>query len=220
MHRKPNMGPEEFSIWFWSVVDRSGGETACWPWTRSCIKRGYGQVSMEKAMWLTHRLAWTLTNGAIPDGLLVLHDCDNPPCCNPKHHFLGTYQDNSDDMVSKDRQAQGDQHGSRLHPESRPRGDNHPSRVYPWLRPRGDENPSRKRPERLARGLRNGAYTQPESVRKGMKNGRAKLTDEDIRAIRDASRSGVERKALAQNYGVGTSTISRIVNRTGWKSVS
>lgn len=53
---------------------------------------------------LTHRVAWESANGPIPGGLRVLHRCDNPPCCNPAHLFLGTAAENADDMVQKGRQ--------------------------------------------------------------------------------------------------------------------
>ena len=48
-------------------------------------------------------MAWMLVNGPIPDGLLILHHCDNPPCCNPIHLFLGTQSDNMRDAASKGR---------------------------------------------------------------------------------------------------------------------
>jgi hypothetical protein len=63
--------------------------------------------------------------GCIPDGMLVLHKCDNPRCCNPEHLFLGTSQDNQDDKVSKGRQARGDGHYSRTTPEKLCRGVRH-----------------------------------------------------------------------------------------------
>jgi len=72
-----------------------------------------------------HRVSWLIHHGPIPDGFCVLHDCDNPPCCNPHHLFLGTLQDNSDDMVSKGRQACGVKNGKHTHPERTPRGEQH-----------------------------------------------------------------------------------------------
>lgn len=50
---------------------------------------------------MTHRVAWEVTNGPIPKGISVCHRCDNPPCCNPQHLFLGTQSDNNLDMVEK-----------------------------------------------------------------------------------------------------------------------
>ena len=67
--------------------------------------RGYGTIAADSTGRLisTHRAAGILTYGPIPDGLHVLHTCDNPPCCNPAHLFLGTPQMNTDDMISKGR---------------------------------------------------------------------------------------------------------------------
>lgn len=56
-------------------------------------------------MWRANRAAWVLVNGPIPDGMLVCHHCDNPPCCNPAHLFLGTNSDNIADRDAKGRQA-------------------------------------------------------------------------------------------------------------------
>lgn len=87
---------------FWSKVDKSG---ECWLWKSSRGPKGYGQFTVKRGSnpVLTHRLAWELTSGPIEGGLFVLHRCDNPPCCNPEHLFLGTNADNVRDMMSKGR---------------------------------------------------------------------------------------------------------------------
>jgi len=65
-----------------------------------------------------HRVTWEIVNGPIPDGLLVLHHCDNPPCTNPIHLFLGTIKDNSHDAMHKGRLPHGERvSGSKLTPE-------------------------------------------------------------------------------------------------------
>lgn len=86
---------------FWSHVDRS--DDGCWEW-RASKRNGYGIFGVNKKTIIASRFAWRLTHGDIPDGLFVLHACDNPSCVNPGHLFLGTHQDNMDDMIAKGRQ--------------------------------------------------------------------------------------------------------------------
>lgn len=87
---------------FWAHVIVSDADV-CWPWTRSRLPKGYGRIYVAGKFLLAHRVAYELRRGPIPSGLLVLHRCDNPPCCNPKHLFLGTHQDNVRDMTTKGR---------------------------------------------------------------------------------------------------------------------
>lgn len=88
---------------FWEKVDR-GSPDGCWLW-RGSLSNGYGQIHVpgKRAMVRTHRVSWELHHGAIPRGLWVLHRCDNPPCVNPGHLFLGTRTDNIVDMAKKSR---------------------------------------------------------------------------------------------------------------------
>lgn len=88
---------------FWPKVDKRGGDDACWPWLGGRFESGYGQFSQRPRNLRAHRVAYELTHGQIPDNLMVLHECDNPPCCNPKHLFLGTNDDNMADRQRKGR---------------------------------------------------------------------------------------------------------------------
>ena len=92
---------------FWSYVDRSGGEDACWPWKLSGV-RGYGifwfEIDGQLKSRLAHKISHFLTTGRwVPSDQDVMHSCDNRPCCNPRHLSEGTRQENVDDMIRKGR---------------------------------------------------------------------------------------------------------------------
>lgn len=99
---------EPLEVRFWKRVATAGPDE-CWEWTGSRHKRGgYGQVTATingvRRPWKAHRIAWELANTAeVPEGLEVCHTCDNPPCCNPTHLFVGSHADNMADMKSKGR---------------------------------------------------------------------------------------------------------------------
>jgi len=79
--------------------------SGCWLWLGARQPFGYGvlNISRRGRVETAHRLAWGLFRGTIPDAMHVLHRCDNPPCCNPAHLFLGGPRDNRADMVAKGR---------------------------------------------------------------------------------------------------------------------
>lgn len=103
---------------FWSKVEKQPGD-GCWLWTGARMSRNrYGHISVggrAGGMVGAHRVSWELHFGPIPDGLEVLHSCDNPPCVRPAHLFLGTQATNIVDMDTKGRghrvRLVGEQHG-------------------------------------------------------------------------------------------------------------
>lgn len=89
---------------FWQHADKPA--EGCWPWKRNRYQDGYGQFSAiskdkKKRTWRAHRVAYALFNGEIPDGLCVLHSCDNPLCIRPDHLHLGTVKQNCKEAIDR-----------------------------------------------------------------------------------------------------------------------
>ena len=105
------MFDQKFIDRFEEKIAKSDG---CWEWAASLAGKGYGQMKLPKQrkQEYSHRLAYMIYKGPIPDGIYVCHKCDNPKCCNPDHLFLGSSQDNHDDMANKDRSTHGERNPS------------------------------------------------------------------------------------------------------------
>lgn len=144
----------------WGKVQK-GQPDECWPWTGRRNAQGYGTTKVGNNFWLVTRLIWTWQHGEIPEGMCVLHRCDNPTCVNPAHLWLGTRTDNN-----RDRDRKGRYHGGR-----------------------------------------------------GERQWKAKLTETDVKAIRQAGANGIATGKLAAQFSVSTSTIRYVVQRTTWKHV-
>jgi hypothetical protein len=159
----------------WSKVQR-GAKGECWLWTGAKC-RGYGHIKVDGSSVPAHRVAFELTVGPIPCGLLACHTCDNRACCNPAHIFLGTDADNNWDKVRKNR-----------------------------------HNP--------ARGQRHGSRTRPERVARGEGVTIAKLTESDVRVIRQRFANGAAMAHLAREAGVTPRTVRLLVRRETWRHVA
>ena len=89
---------------FWNKVAIRGFDD-CWDWIAAKLPKpeNYGQVYFGGKTMRAHRVSWIINRGEIPKGMHVLHKCDNPPCVNPNHLWIGTHGENMKDMVIKDR---------------------------------------------------------------------------------------------------------------------
>lgn len=190
---------------FWLKINK-GPKDTCWESKFSKRCGGYGRFWAFGRDIPTHRVAWVLTNGEIGDELIVCHKCDNPPCCNPEHLFLGTHKDNAMDKSMKGRSPAGNNHYSRTNPERLARGDRNGMRTRPESVLRGDSHPFRIDPYRCARGENQGA---------------SKLTETQVIEILQFSNNNKRCfSLLGRKYGVTHKTIESIVKRKSWLHVS
>lgn len=88
----------------WSRVE-IGHPRECWPWTGATRRYGYGNLRMPDGNVSAHRVAYADFYGEVPEGRILLHTCDTPPCCNPFHLVPGTQRDNLHDMTVKGRRV-------------------------------------------------------------------------------------------------------------------
>lgn len=174
---------------FWILVDKSAGPDKCWHWTGYCGTNGYGQVKIRNRRTSPHRYAYELTFGPIPKGMVICHKCDNPPCCNPAHLFLGTYSDNTQDSIRKGRGYGGDRHWTKLHPERVIRGDKHLFHQHPELM-QGENS--------------NSAILTAKQV-------------QEIRHL--YATGNIKQRELAIQFGIDQTTVSSIVLHKLWKSI-
>lgn len=182
---------------FWAKVGPPEGERPicrgirlefqCRAWLACRLPFGYGRFLEGKHVRTAHGVAFRLTypnwQGPLnPGDLVYRHLCNHPWCCEPTHVQPGSRDDNSKDAVAEGRVASGDRTGARLYPERRARGERHGSRTHPERVARGDRHPN------------------------------TKLTDSDIRTIRERRASGERLLPIAKDFGIAFQTVSEIAH--------
>lgn len=193
----------EERIRFFAKVIQGSSEDDCWKWTACTNEFGYGLFNAQGRQQRAHRVSYKMHVGDIPDGLQICHHCDNPPCTNPKHLFLGTQADNMQDASRKGRSAFGDRNGARIHIERMPRGDTHYHALKPHLTIRGDAHYSKRAAP--------GKMCRPEVC----KINASQVTE--IRRICAAKE--MTQRAVAKMFGVTEGNVSMIISRKTWGHV-
>lgn len=213
---------------FYAKVSKTPTERGCLEWLGTCNPNGYGYFGRH---YYTHRVAWELANGPIPDGKSVLHHCDNRLCVNVDHLFLGTQADNMRDMDDKGRRSAP----PRLKGEQNPKARLTAEQV---LEIRSEKYAGWKQSDiarhfgitqvQAGRILNRESWAHLESEQdasresgpaKGERVGGSKLTEQDVIAIRSDLYSQWTLVAIAERFGISKGQVWRILRREAWTHV-
>ena len=156
-----------------------------------------------------HRYAWSLANGPIPDGMFVCHKCDNPPCCNPDHLFIGTHDDNMRDMAKKGRGRSGVIGATSFLTVDQVASIRADSRSLKEIA--ADYGIDFRKVSDIKAGLIK--RHMPGPIRRTAK---AKLNEGQVRAIRVDARPCT---VIGPEYGISAMQVRRIILRQKWASI-
>lgn len=241
MRRRVPIGnlTDEIIARFWAKVDKSGGPDECWPWTGARFIYGYGHFGLVgRKSARANRVAYAITTGTDPGDFCVCHRCDNPPCCNPSHLFLGTMKENMHDRDRKGRLrvATGELHGASKLTNAQVKQ----IRELAWA---GQSNFQIAQEfgvcEHTIIGIKTGrswrteGYVPPPRRKRvkrpkspripkirvrrfGALNPTAKLTIEQVENIRDLIRAHVSQRKIAKQFNISQSSVSVIASGKSW----
>lgn len=209
---------------FWSNVD-AGEKDECWPW-RPVASKGHlmhGQVTFNKKRYGAHRLSYMLHHGLgkIPDGMVVMHKCDYPPCCNPGHLEIGTQQDNIQDASKKRRLLFGKRHhrGSALLTPEEVQQIRDLRGVMTYHDIAGAYSISYWTVQAVMNGKRWSDYKDTGDNNQRLYHAeRGKLTPRVVREMREMAATGEHTwKALGERFRLDASTVRKVCVGKRWK---
>ena len=212
---------------FWTCVE-VGKKDECWNWKLSVNGKGYGLVRMAgcKTTQKSHRIAWVLTNGRIPGKEHVLHNCDNPRCCNPSHLRLGTNKDNANDRKIRGRQQRGENTARAALTVEKVRGIRRRYALDESLSMSDLAKEYKVCPATIHCVINyiSWPHIDPEGIdlvphRKtiGERTAKAKLVSRQVIGMRKEHMLGKSCGELANKYGLSRASVHKIVTGKSWK---
>lgn len=227
--------PEFIKEKFWRKVDKHGpivrdGLDECWIWTGSVHKRTkYGYFCLPGRMGCeAHRVSWMIHRGDIPDGMYVLHICDNRPCVNPDHLFVGTAGDNMRDCVAKGRRKhlRGERIGlSKLTDDQVHKILGRIANGEPLKRIAMDYGVKGNTLSSLKSGVtwnhisRPVGFPKEDISTKGSRNGSAVVTETQVVQMRSMYESGIPANVIGHKFQISHAQAWRIVVRQSWRHI-
>lgn len=213
---------DEATFWETAIREPNG----CWLWA-GAVARDYGVVQFKKKAWRAHRLAWTLANKRpIPEGLYILHTCDEPLCIRPDHLYTGTQSDNMKDAYARGRWVRKGQPGGEAHAMAK-LTENDVDVIRKRLlagetqaRLSLEYGVTQSNISSISRGVSwQHLKWEPLPIRCGSAKPGAKLTEEDIPLILKRIQDGDSISRVAHDFKVGRTLISDIWHGKKWKHI-